>query len=47
MLAYEEATVRQLFSRHRLRILEPVHYGNWCGRAEHLSYQDIIVAERT
>jgi len=46
VLAYEEATVRQLFARHGLRILEPIHYGNWCQRAEHLSYQDIIVAEK-
>jgi SAM-dependent methyltransferase len=46
VLAYEEATVRQLFARYGLRILEPVHYGSWCQRAKCLSYQDIIVAEK-
>jgi len=46
VLAHEEATVRQSFARYGLRILEPIHYGNWCQRAEYLSYQDIIVAEK-
>ena len=42
--AFDEAGVRLLFARHGLRIEEPVRYGSWCGRAEFLSHQDVVVA---
>ena len=32
---------------HCLDEIRSVHYGNWCGRREGLSYQDIIVAQRS
>lgn len=29
-----------------MNIVEPIHYGLWCGRDEFLSYQDIILAKK-
>jgi ubiquinone/menaquinone biosynthesis C-methylase UbiE len=46
-VAYEEAYIRTLYEKCRLKIIEPVHYGNWCGRKDSLSGQDIVVAART
>lgn len=43
-LAYDEALIRELFEKYRLKIGEPIHYGSWCGRKEYLSLQDIVVA---
>lgn len=45
-VAYEEGQIRELFSRNRLAIMEPIHHGLWSGRKEFLSYQDIIVAKK-
>lgn len=45
-VAYEETRVRELYAKCGLTILEPVRYGNWCGRSEYLSGQDIIIAEK-
>ena len=45
-IAYEEGTVLQLLDRCGMAVLPPLHYGGWCGRARHLSYQDIIVASK-
>lgn len=46
-IAYDEEYVRSLYTKYGLRIVEPIHYGNWCGRTNFLSYQDIIVAVKT
>jgi ubiquinone/menaquinone biosynthesis C-methylase UbiE len=46
-VAYEEAYLRALYHKCGLKIIEPIHYGNWCGRKEYLSGQDIVVAEKT
>jgi SAM-dependent methyltransferase len=43
-VAYEETTIRPLFARHRLRLIEPIHYGAWCGRERFLDFQDAILA---
>lgn len=43
---YDEDAVRRLFGEHGLAVVEPIHYGEWCGRADHLSFQDIVVAVR-
>jgi ubiquinone/menaquinone biosynthesis C-methylase UbiE len=43
-LAYDETYMRELFTRYRLTIAEPIHYGSWCGRQQYLSLQDIVVA---
>jgi hypothetical protein len=45
-IAYDEQYIRSLYQEHGMMIIEPVHYGSWCGRQRFLSYQDIIVAIR-
>jgi len=45
-VAYPEEFARNLLSKHGWSISEPLHYGSWCGRAQYLSYQDIIIATR-
>jgi len=43
-LAYDERWVRDRYREHGLRVVEPVHYGSWCGRLDGLSLQDIVIA---
>ena len=43
-LAYDETYVQSLYAQHELKILEPIHYGAWCGRETYLSSQDIVIA---
>jgi len=43
-VAFLEGHVMQLLAARGLRVSQPVSYGSWCGRADFLSYQDIIVA---
>jgi SAM-dependent methyltransferase len=45
-VAYDERLVRELLARHRLAIVDPIHYGSWSGRPESLSVQDIVIARR-
>ena len=45
-IAYDERTMFDLFERFGLKVGQPVHYGSWCGREEHLSFQDIVVATK-
>jgi len=45
-VAYEEAFVRQLYLKCGLRLIEPIHYGSWCGRQNSLTFQDIVLATR-
>ena len=42
-IAYDEKSIIRLFEKHKLRIIQPIHYGSWCKRDNFLSYQDIIV----
>lgn len=44
-VAYPEPVVRDLYERHRLRILR-TYYGAWCHTPEARHSQDYIVAER-
>jgi len=46
-VAYNEEFVRKLYEKYQLKIIEPIHYGSWCGREKFLSYQDIIIAVKT
>ena len=46
VIAFPEAYVRELFQRHGLAIVEPVHFGLWCGRAQGITYQDVVVATK-
>ena len=43
-IAYDEGRVRGMFSERELDIMDPIRYGEWCGRETGLSYQDILVA---
>lgn len=43
-IGYDEAYVLDLYERCGLKIGERIYYGSWCGRAEFLSYQDLILA---
>lgn len=45
-IAYPEAFVRGLYEKAGLRIDEPIRYGSWCGRADYLSFQDVVIAVR-
>ena len=43
-ICYDESFIKGLYAKSGLQVVEPVHYGSWCGRKNFLSYQDIIVA---
>lgn len=43
-IAFEESFIRQCFAKYQLDLVEPIHFGGWCGRNQRLSYQDIILA---
>jgi ubiquinone/menaquinone biosynthesis C-methylase UbiE len=45
-ISYDEGLVRRMFRANGFKLVGPVHYGHWCERKEHLSYQDIIVATK-
>jgi SAM-dependent methyltransferase len=45
-LAYDETYMRELFAKYQLTVVEPIHYGSWCGRTDYLSLQDIVVASK-
>jgi SAM-dependent methyltransferase len=46
IVGWYESTILEAASAAGLRIVQPVHYGSWCGRRNTLSYQDLIVLER-
>ncbi len=45
-VAYAEPWLREALAAAGLRLEEPVRYGRWGGRADGLSLQDVVVAER-
>lgn len=45
-IAFPEQYIHQLFLKLDLSIVEPVHFGSWCGTSSFLSYQDVIVAKK-
>jgi len=46
-VAFEVDYVRDLYARHGLEVLEPVHYGGWSGRETGFPQrQDVLVGER-
>jgi SAM-dependent methyltransferase len=45
-VAVAEKFVRGTYSRHGLRIVEPIRYGSWGGRPRTAARQDVVVAER-
>ena len=46
-VAYDEAFVRRAYQHAGLQIREPLQWGGWCGRTEHLSAQDVVIAVKT
>ncbi|MBJ8348702.1 glycosyltransferase [Antrihabitans sp. YC2-6] len=45
-VCYDEQYARSLFAAHGLAVADPVRYGNWCGRKQFTSYQDIVIVEK-
>lgn len=45
-VAYPVDAVREVFAAHGLTVAEPIHFGSWSGRANGMSLQDIMIAER-
>lgn len=43
-VAYDENFIQNLYKKFRLSILQPIHYGSWCGRQLASTGQDLIVA---
>jgi SAM-dependent methyltransferase len=46
-IAYPEAHIRGLYQEYGLNISQPIRYGSWPGREAFLSYQDIVIAEKS
>jgi ubiquinone/menaquinone biosynthesis C-methylase UbiE len=46
-IAYDEQFVRRVYSHCGLALIEPTHYGSWCGRADFLTFQDFVIATRS
>ena len=45
-IAFPEAFIRELYAKSGLNVREPVRYGSWCGRTEHMSFQDVVIADK-
>jgi SAM-dependent methyltransferase len=43
---YDELYVRSVFTRCRLKIVEPIYYGFWCGRPSSWDSQDLVIAKK-
>lgn len=46
-VAYDESFALELLDKHRLRLKAPIFYGHWSGRAKGLSFQDILLLEKS
>ena len=46
-VAYDESYVMELLEKHGLSLKAPIYYGHWSGRKDGLSFQDILLLERT
>jgi SAM-dependent methyltransferase len=45
-VGYAVPFVRETFAAAGLRVIEPIRFGSWSGRAGGTSFQDIVVAEK-
>ncbi|PEB07669.1 class I SAM-dependent methyltransferase [Bacillus cereus] len=45
-VAYPEEDIRTLLNKYGLKMQTPPHYGSWCGRTKHTSYQDMILTQK-
>lgn len=46
-VAYDEHYVMQLLEENGLALRKPIYYGQWAGRKDGLSYQDILLLEKS
>lgn len=44
--AYDESHVLELLEQHGLALKKPIYYGQWSGRKDGLSFQDILLLEK-
>lgn len=47
IVAYDEDTILKSYGKCGLKLLAPAYHGNWCGRKNGLTHQDVIVAEKS
>lgn len=45
-VAFEESFVRDAYRRAGMRVSTPIWWGGWCGRPNHLSFQDVVIGEK-
>ncbi len=45
-VAFEESFIRELSEKKNLKVVDPIYYGQWCGRENFYDYQDIIIADK-
>jgi SAM-dependent methyltransferase len=45
-VAFEESFVRAAYDRAGMRLSMPIQWGAWCGRRDHLSFQDVVIGEK-
>ena len=43
-VGFNESFIRSSYEKNGLNLVQPVYFGNWCGRKDCLDYQDIILA---
>jgi SAM-dependent methyltransferase len=46
-IAYAEGDVRGMLERAGLTVRGPIHLGNWSGRGGGLTYQDVVLADKS
>jgi len=46
-VAYKEDFIKKMYEKYHLKIIEPIHYGNWCGRKTLVDNQDIVIATKS
>jgi SAM-dependent methyltransferase len=45
-VAYEEAYILNTLAEYGLATTHPFRFGHWCGRANYMSYQDVLVFQK-
>jgi SAM-dependent methyltransferase len=46
-IAFPETYIRDLYAQRGLDVQEPLRYGSWSGRKEHMSFQDVVIAAKS
>jgi ubiquinone/menaquinone biosynthesis C-methylase UbiE len=42
-VAFDETYIRDLYRICRLSVVDPIHFGSWCGRPTNVGYQDVVI----